>query len=255
MVHNHSQSPHRAPDRSSVAGPASTQTEEFMPASKALANPPGATKRSSRPALAKRAGPSQPSVRKGSRAPDPSGKSDESEVDFADAGVIDLERYAPAFLTWIAAKLSRGASQQYLRVFDVGIEIWRCMVLLAVEGSISAQRISKVIGMDKASVSRCFKSMQARGLITLELDAHDGRLRVAALTTKGRELHDQIRGIALERERAFLSVLSDPEREDLLGLLKRLHENLPEVERATQRYVERRFPNVVRRRPTPSEED
>ena len=78
--------------------------------------------------------------------------------------LVDLERYVPAFLTWIANKLSRGASQHYLAVFDVGIETWRCLVLLAIHGSISAHQVSGVIGMDKASVSRCFKSMQAKGL-------------------------------------------------------------------------------------------
>jgi DNA-binding MarR family transcriptional regulator len=163
--------------------------------------------------------------------------------------VVDLERYVPAYLTWIANKLSRGASQQYLKLFDVGIETWRCLVLLAIEGRISAQKASKVIGMDKASISRTFKSMQSRGLITFSLDDEDGRLRLANLTKKGRELHDQIIGVALERERVFLSVLSPAERETLIGLLKRLHENLPAVEQATERYVERKFPGARRRVP------
>jgi DNA-binding MarR family transcriptional regulator len=56
---------------------------------------------------------------------------------------------------------------------------------------------------------------------------------MATLTKKGRALHDQILGIALERERAFLSPLTASETETLIKLLKRLHENLPEVERAT----------------------
>jgi len=157
---------------------------------------------------------------------------------------IDLEHYVPAYLTWLANKLSRSASQHYLRLFDIGIETWRCMVLLAVEDAVTAQKVSQVIGMDKGSVSRCFKSMQAKGLITLGLEASDGRLRMASLTAEGRAIHEQIRGIALERERALLSVLSDGERESFLSLLKRLHENLPEVELATQRYVESRFPGV-----------
>jgi DNA-binding MarR family transcriptional regulator len=161
---------------------------------------------------------------------------------------LDLDRYVPAFLTWIANKLSRGASQHYLNVFDVGIETWRCLVLLAIHGSISAQQVSRVIGMDKASVSRCFKGMQARGLVTIGLDAEDGRLRIATLTKKGRELHDQIRGIALERERAFLSVLDAAETETLIGLLKRLHENLPAVEAATARYVTQRYPAAAAKR-------
>ncbi len=169
--------------------------------------------------------------------------------------VVDLDRYVPAFLTWIANKLSRGASQHYLAAFDVGIETWRCLVLLAIEGSISAQNVSRIIGMDKGSVSRCFKSMQAKGLITLRLDADDGRLRIATLTKKGRALHDQIKGIALERERAFLAVLSEPERETLIGLLKRLHENLPAVEMATERYVAQRFPKAARNRARTEEND
>ena len=155
--------------------------------------------------------------------------------------VVNLDRYVPAYLTWIANKLSRGASQHYLGVFNVGIETWRCLVLLAVEKSISAQQISKVIGLDKASVSRCFKSMQAKKLITLGLDAADGRLRMATLTAKGRQLHDQMLGVALEREKVLLSVLTEQEQEILIGLLRRLHENLPAVETATQQYVEQRF--------------
>lgn len=161
---------------------------------------------------------------------------------------VDLERYVPAFLTWIANKLSRGASQHYLNVFEVGIETWRCLVLLAIHGSISAQQVSRIIGMDKASVSRCFKGMQSRGLVTIGLDADDGRLRIATLTKQGRELHDQIRGIALERERAFLSVLDAAETEALIGLLKRLHENLPQVEAATARYVAQRYPAAAAKR-------
>lgn len=166
----------------------------------------------------------------------------------ARAKVVDLDRYVPALLTWISNKLSRGASQHYLNLFGVGIETWRCLVLLAIEGSITAQQVSRLIGMDKASVSRCFKSMQAQGLITLGLDASDGRMRVATATAKGRQLHDRILGIALERERAFLSVLDEDEHLVLIGLLKRLHENLPSVDAATDHYVARHFPRAAPRR-------
>lgn len=151
---------------------------------------------------------------------------------------LDLDRYVPAFFTWIANKLSRGASQHYLRSFGVGIETWRCLVLLAIESTISAHKVCRIIGMDKASVSRCFAGMEAQGLIRVAPDPADGRARVATLTDKGRSLHDRIMGVALERERAFLSVLSAEERELLIGLLARLHENLPAVEEATDRYLD-----------------
>ena len=162
--------------------------------------------------------------------------------------VIDLERYAPAYLTFVANKLGRGASRNYLRVFNVGVETWRCLVFLAIHTSINAQQLSQILGMDKAAVSRCFKEMQARKVITMGLDASDGRVRVATLTPAGRALHDEIRDMALERERALLSVLSESERDTLLRLLKRLHENLPDVEEATARYVAKHYPDVARRR-------
>ncbi len=161
--------------------------------------------------------------------------------------VIDLDRYVPGYLTWIANKLTRGASQAYLTAFDTGVESWRLLVLLAIETSISAQRCSKVIGMDKASVSRAFKTMQARGLITIGLDGHDGRLRVATITARGRQLHNRIMAVALERERALLSVFDEGERAVLIGLLRRMHENLPAVEQATERYLASHHPAARRR--------
>lgn len=160
---------------------------------------------------------------------------------------VDLEHYVPAWFTWIANKLSRGASQHYLRSFGVGIETWRCMVLLAIEPSISANKVCRIIGMDKASVSRCFAGMEAHKLIRVTPDPADARVRVATLTDKGRDLHDRIMGVALERERAFLSVLSEDEREQLIGLLHRLHENLPEVENATDSYLARTKPPAKKR--------
>jgi DNA-binding MarR family transcriptional regulator len=160
--------------------------------------------------------------------------------------VLDLDRYTVAYLVWTANKLSSGASRNYLKVFGVGVETWRCLVLLAIHGSIAAQQISQVMGMDKASVSRCFKLMQARGLIVMGLDADDGRVRIATLTPKGRALHDQILEMALEREQALLSVLSQSERETLLRLLKRVHENLPAVETATSAYIAKRYPRATR---------
>jgi DNA-binding MarR family transcriptional regulator len=150
---------------------------------------------------------------------------------------IDLERYVPAYLIWIANKLSRGSSQHYLNLFGVGAEVWRCMVLLAIHDTVSAQQVSQIIGMDKASVSRCFKLMSGKKLITLELEPSDGRIRLARLTLHGRHIHDQILGIALAREKELLAVLSASEQETLIHLLKRLHENLPQVELATQMYI------------------
>ncbi len=162
--------------------------------------------------------------------------------------VVDLDRYVPAYFTWIANKLSGGASQAYLAAFDVGIETWRLLVLLAIEGPWSAQRICKVIGMDKASVSRVLKSMHKRGLVSIGLNEQDARLRMATITDAGKQLHDQILGLALARETAFLAVLSPHEQAQLTDFLKRLHDNLPAVEKATAAYLQTQHPQARLRR-------
>ena len=155
--------------------------------------------------------------------------------------MINLDNYAPAYLTWIANKLSSGASQAYLAGFDVGIESWRARAGAAGYRRLDlAQKACGVIGMNK--------SMQARGFIELALDPQDGRARIATLTPSGSAVHDQIRDIAMERERAFMSVLSAAELRVLLDLLRRLYENLPAVEAATRDHLSRHHPHALHRR-------
>ena len=48
--------------------------------------------------------------------------------------VLDLDRYVPALFTLIASNLSGGASSAYLSLYAIGIETWRVMVMLAIEG-------------------------------------------------------------------------------------------------------------------------
>lgn len=144
--------------------------------------------------------------------------------------VIDLDNYIPAYLAWVANKWSRSASHLYLRRFGIGIEAWRILVLLAVEGPITANRISQVIGMDKASVSRNFTQMHEKGLLRIDEDPKDARQRFAQLSQAGFALHDRMLPLVMERERRLTSCLSEDERKLLIGLLRRLHANLPALE-------------------------
>ncbi len=166
---------------------------------------------------------------------------------------IDLDRYTPAYFTFIANQLARGASSHYLETYGVGIETWRVLVMLAIEPTVTAQRVCQVIGMDKASVSRTFKSMHAKGLIAFSSDDHDGRLRHTTFTPKGRAMHDSIMRFALRREEAFLSVLQPGEVEVLLDMLQRLHANLPKVEAISDEFMERQrgaqTPGRIRSKP------
>ncbi|NNM71379.1 MarR family winged helix-turn-helix transcriptional regulator [Enterovirga aerilata] len=145
--------------------------------------------------------------------------------------VLDLRRYVPGLLTFLANKLSRSASALYQREFGVNVTEWRIMSQLAIEPGIPASRICQVIGFDKGPVSRSLAAMEKRGIVTIEVDKADARRRVIALTGHGRALHDRIIAVALERERRLLACLSAEERELLIASLNAMHENLSAVNR------------------------
>lgn len=159
---------------------------------------------------------------------------------------IELEQYAPAYFTFITTKLAGGAASVYRRHFGVGIEVWRVLVMLALDEKVSVNMVCRLIGMDKGSVSRAFKSMYEMGLITFSHDPHDGRVRYATLTEAGRRKHDEIKAVAMERQRSFLECLAPEEVPVLLEMLWRLHANLPNVELATQAYLQE---HVLNKRP------
>jgi DNA-binding MarR family transcriptional regulator len=145
--------------------------------------------------------------------------------------VLDLSRYVPGLLTFLANKLSRSASALYQREFGVNVTEWRIMSQLAIEPGIPASRICQVIGFDKGPVSRSLATMERKGILTIEVDRADARRRVITLTENGRALHDRIIGVALERERRLLACLSAAERERLIASLNAVHENLGAVNR------------------------
>jgi DNA-binding MarR family transcriptional regulator len=142
---------------------------------------------------------------------------------------LDLDRYVPAFITFIANKLSNSASARYQNDFGVNVTEWRIMSLLAIEPNIAASRICQVIGFNKGPVSRTLAEMEKRDLIAIGTDVDDARTHSISLTAKGRATHDRVIVVALDRERRLLSCLSRNEQEVLIGLLRRLHNNLDKV--------------------------
>lgn len=146
---------------------------------------------------------------------------------------LDLDRYVPGFVTFIANKLSNSATSFYQRHFGVNVTEWRIMSQLAIEPGIPASRICHIIGFDKGPVSRTLALLQKRGLVAIRANPNDGRSHSITLTARGRAIHDKVIVAALDRERRLLSCLRKDEREMLIDLLRRLHNNLGAVTRQT----------------------
>ena len=163
----------------------------------------------------------------------PSTRSRKTTASAQGGPTLDHNRYVPAFITFIANKLSNSATALYQRQFRVNVTEWRIMSLLAIEPGIPAARICQVIGFNKGPVSRTLAGLEKRGLVTIRTDPKDGRTHSISLTARGRATHDKVIVAAFERERRLLSCLSKDEREVLIDLLRRLHENLDAVMRSS----------------------
>ncbi|WP_010137629.1 MarR family winged helix-turn-helix transcriptional regulator [Oceanicola sp. S124] len=140
---------------------------------------------------------------------------------------VRAHSYAPYFLSLISNRLSWGASQLYLTLFDLGLNEWRILSALRNEPGVQALRVSEMVAMNKSVVSRSTRRLEVLGLAVARLELGKRRL---FLTPKGAEMHDRIIEIALRREAALLDGIEGEEREVLFGLLRRMTENLSKVE-------------------------
>ena len=142
---------------------------------------------------------------------------------------LNLDHYVPALLTSLTNKMASGASACYRKHFGIGIVEWRVLAMLAVEDQISANRVVQVIGLDKSAVSRALKLLEQDGYVSTEVDVGDARRYTVSLTGAGRELHDKVLMVALERERLLLATLSNDEIETLVSFLHRMSAQLDAV--------------------------
>jgi DNA-binding MarR family transcriptional regulator len=138
--------------------------------------------------------------------------------------ILDLEAYIPTYLTQCTNKWASSSSRMYLVRFGIGINEWRVMTLLASAPGITASRMSVIMGLDKALVSRAIVVLEEQKYATRGLPQSKGR-REAFLTPGGWSLHNKILKLALAREAKLLHGFSKAEIGTLLKLLKRLTEN------------------------------
>jgi len=139
------------------------------------------------------------------------------------AHALNLDNYVPAYLTYLAGKISNSASATYRPQFGIGITDWRIMALLATEPWISAGRVCDVIGLDKGAVSRSVRGMKAASIVDLQRGGDEQVRQAIALTRKGLAMHNRIVKLSLARERQLLKGFSAAERKLLINFLSRMH--------------------------------
>ena len=86
---------------------------------------------------------------------------------------------------------------------------------------------SSALMLTSSGTTKRLDRLEAAGLITREPDPDDRRGTLIALTDAGRTLIDAVTEAHLANEHRLLGALSDAERDELAGLLRKLQLGLP----------------------------
>ncbi len=140
--------------------------------------------------------------------------------------ILDIQNYAPFLLNAVSSAWQRKTSAIYRRDFDLGILEWRVLAMLNIEPQITANRICKVVGLDKGAVSRSLKLLDERGLVFNEASKDDPRRRQWSLTLEGSKLHSQILDIALGCEAELIDGIAPENLEVFIRVMRTMLANI-----------------------------
>lgn len=141
---------------------------------------------------------------------------------------LNLDQYVPGLLLWLSNKVSSSASALYQERFGIGVTEWRVLSYFRIHAGSTASKACELMGLDKAAVSRAIANLVERGV--LESQPQGLRKIEYRVSREGVTLHNAIYRLAMQREQALLKGLDEAERTLLIGLLKRMLDNLGEVQ-------------------------
>jgi MarR family transcriptional regulator, transcriptional regulator for hemolysin len=114
------------------------------------------------------------------------------------------------------------------RAREISLTLPQCGVLIRLEKNegVSQARLAELTDVEPMTMVRIIDRMEADGLLERRPDPEDRRARRVHLAGKAKPLLEQIwRLVELSQIEAFAGV-GRQEREDFIGVLKRIHDNL-----------------------------
>jgi DNA-binding MarR family transcriptional regulator len=114
------------------------------------------------------------------------------------------------------------AFQRALAAVDLEPRQFGVLNAVALSGGTSQQALAGAIGVPPSRLVAIVDELEDRKLVERRRNPDDRRAYALVLTPKGRKVLDKARGISRDNEEAFCAPLRPPEREQLLGFLRRL---------------------------------
>lgn len=130
---------------------------------------------------------------------------------------------SPYYRIWVLTNLtSRPFNARFGDRFELNLTEWRMLLTLADKPGATAQALADYTGLDKMSVSRIVRKLEAQGRLVRENSETDRRSFHLNLTEAGWAVYEEIAQAASQRESDIYAGLTAAELETLHKLLGKL---------------------------------
>jgi len=139
----------------------------------------------------------------------------------------------PTYWLKLCYQALRRTVEQGLRAYGLTLPQRDVLLALYQEGPLDQSALRDRLGLEQSSVSRLVDGLVRRELVELQAGESDRRVRIAHITTSGRELLLQTPGSSELGGHIMLDGLDSQERTELVQLLRRCADNLISRETVT----------------------
>ncbi|GKY89636.1 MarR family winged helix-turn-helix transcriptional regulator [Sinisalibacter aestuarii] len=145
-----------------------------------------------------------------------------SDLDPSGANLV-VHDFLTTRLSALMSSLRRQVTLPYAKSFDLSIAQWRVLSLVAHAGTLPFGELVVQSTSDKALVSRTVRTLEERGLVTIQPETKASKKKIACtITPAGLTLYDEAIKIARKRQADMILSLNRGEREALFAIIEKL---------------------------------
>lgn len=132
----------------------------------------------------------------------------------------------PSYLAGNVARIGHRLLLDALAEHELRLAHFAVLAALADFGPLAQHELAERLDINRSHLVGYVDDIEQRGLVLRGRDPRDRRRQRVALTRSGRALLRRLQGVAHRSQTEFLQELSEPERQTLIALLRRvLHAN------------------------------
>jgi MarR family 2-MHQ and catechol resistance regulon transcriptional repressor len=137
-----------------------------------------------------------------------------------------LPNETPGTHVWLVLMKAHRAMQRHaadsIASLDLGLSDFVVLEMLLHKGPMKVNDIGRKVDLTSGSITTAVDRLQARGLVSREINREDSRSRIVQLTAKGRTLIGTAFAAHAARMEKAAGGLNVKERTELVALLKKL---------------------------------